>query len=361
VARVEQDEARERQRHDSIVLGRASPASGALAIGDRAIAELLPLLRARLEKRPLSPSLLEMMAGCGFRTLCERILDLKPPDERSEELAPNESGTVRHRCLHAGFEALRQAGLLPLQGGDRRGLELQTLLGAARAALDAYEREEPVGHPTVWAAERHTIERQLGRLYGRELADPGWEPSYFELEFQQPPAEPTGPAPRPPLRLDLPSGAALLGGKIDRVDRAGAKLRVIDYKSGSIGGRARHLEDDLGKSELQLAIYALLVRQALAPGAPVDAAYLSIVEAKLSKTMGDIGEKQGIDLDLFLATDETSRARCRAEGRLNLVDRIGELLAETRAGHFPVTPGNCGYCDHVSACRVGPYYEERSY
>jgi hypothetical protein len=33
-------------------------------------------------------------------------------------------------------------------------------------------------------------------------------------------------------------------------------------------------------------------------------------------------------------------------------------VARARAGDFPVTPGNCRYCDHVSACRVGPYYEE---
>jgi hypothetical protein len=161
VAQVAQLAERERRRREAIIAGRADPASGALAGGSEGAAELLARLVARLERKPLSPSLLELMAGCGFRALCDRILDLGPPEERGEELAANEGGTVRHACLKAAFEALGREGLLPLEGGTRRRRELQTFLGGANAALDAYEREAPVGHPTVWAAERRTIVRQL--------------------------------------------------------------------------------------------------------------------------------------------------------------------------------------------------------
>jgi RecB family exonuclease len=405
---------RERRRREAIVAGRADPVSGALAVGESA-ASLAAELVARLEKKPFSPSLLELMAGCGFRALCDRILDLGPPEERGEELAANEGGTVRHRCLHAGFEALRREGLLPLRGGERRRRELQTLLGGARAEMEAYEREAPIGHPTMWAAEKRIVERQLTRVYGRELSDGDWEPAYFELEFRRasigsggpsaaqpsasaapgglPPLRPVGgtppdpaasqmlahplrpsptpqlslfarPAPpgdesrREPLLLSLPGGPALLGGKIDRVDRRPGGLRVIDYKTGGIASKQRNLADGFGQTQLQLAIYALLVREALGKGSTVDAAYISISEAAISKTIAALCEQDAIDLDLFLATDEASRARCREEGLPNLVERIAQLVARARAGDFPVTPGNCRYCDHVSACRVGPYYEE---
>jgi RecB family exonuclease len=374
VAQVAQLAERERRRREAIIAGRADPASGALAGGSEGAAELLARLVARLERKPLSPSLLELMAGCGFRALCDRILDLGPPEERGEELAANEGGTVRHACLKAAFEALGREGLLPLEGGTRRRRELQTFLGGANAALDAYEREAPVGHPTVWAAERRTIVRQLVRVYGRELTDRGWEPAYFELGFQReaggdpaqaPPQLSLWAQPRPadeprrdPIRLDLPGGAVLLGGKVDRVDRRAGGLRVIDYKTGGIDSKQRHLAEGFGETQLQLAIYALLVRQALAPASTVDAAYISISEAKLSKTIATVCGQQEVDLELFLATDDASRARCRDEQLPNLVERIATLVARARAGEFPVTPGDCRYCDHVSACRVGPYYEE---
>ncbi|MHB8420893.1 MAG: PD-(D/E)XK nuclease family protein [Myxococcales bacterium] len=359
---------RERRRHLAIREARADPTSGGLLSAEDA--ELGETLRARLFGRPLSPKLLSLLANCGFRALCEVVLRLGPRAERDEQLDPRESGNVRHRCLRDGFLALARSGLLPLAGGDRRERELEVFLGAARAALDGYESEEPVGHPLVWAAERRAIERQLRRLYGRELEDPGWLPTWFELPFA-PGGGPVGqlslfaPAEdlaslRPPLSIDLPGGSVLLGGRLDRVDRSVApgRLRIIDYKSSGLGTHVRRLARGFGESELQLAVYALLARHGLAAGGAVDAAYVSIADAELNGSIAALAGKQGIDLDLFLAVDPASRERCRAEGLPNLAERIGELVAGASRGELPVTPGDCRGCDYASACRVGGYYEE---
>ncbi|HUB06088.1 MAG TPA: PD-(D/E)XK nuclease family protein, partial [Myxococcales bacterium] len=362
---VLETEDRERRRRVAISEGRTDPTSGALLVesGHAPIAEAL---RARLLDRPLTPRILSGLAACGFRAFCELIVRLRLPEERGEQMDPRDGGNVRHRCLRDAFAALARAGLLPLVGGERRGRELEVFLGAARAALDAYEAEAPVGHPLVWAAERRTIERQLRRVYGRELSDPGWTPTWFELPFaagsstgQLSLFDPSGrPESRPALRLELATGHAFLGGRLDRVDQKPGALRVIDYKTSGLPSLVDRLRHGFRESDLQLAIYALLAREGLAPGADVDAVYLSLTDAKVGESLGEIGSKAGTDLGLFFALDAPRRERCRAEGLPNLAERIGELVERALRGDFPVTPGDCRGCDYFGSCRVGAFYEE---
>ncbi|MHB1846546.1 MAG: PD-(D/E)XK nuclease family protein, partial [Deltaproteobacteria bacterium] len=357
-ARIRELRAREGARRVAIQARRAAPTNGRLS-GET----LLRALGKRLEfppERPLSASTLNRLAACGFRAFVEKILGIAPPTERGDELEAREAGTVRHRCLRASFEALRREGLLPLQGGERRERELLVMLEAARAELDLVERELPTGHPVAWRASRRGIERRLVQLHARELSDPGWTPTHFELGFTAAPSDGQGPDPsRPPMRLELSTGPAWLGGAIDRVDLAPGALRVIDYKSGGRASYAKRLQSGFGVTELQLAVYALLAREALAPGAGrVDAAYLSIEDAELTKGVAELCAEQGIDLGRFLSTDEEERGEARRAGQPNLVARIEELVGQARRGELPATPGDCGTCDCVAACRVGPAFEE---
>ena len=188
--------ARERElaRRRAIPEGVAAPASGGLDSPD-----LLAALGAALSfpvERPLTPSLLSRLAACGFRALAEELLRIRAPGERGDQLDALEGGSLRHRCLRRIFEALAREGLLPLLGGERRSKELGLWLSAAREELDLFEKEGATGRPAVWAAERRSIERQLVRLYGRELGDDaGFVPTHFELPFRSAsarrPAEPS--------------------------------------------------------------------------------------------------------------------------------------------------------------------------
>jgi hypothetical protein len=69
-------------------------------------------------------------------------------------------------------------------------------------------------------------------------------------------------------------------------------------------------------------------------------------------------EEQGIDPDAFLSADPEVRARCRAEGTPNVLERVTELLSAARTGALAVQPGDCQHCKLVAACRVGPRYLE---
>ncbi len=361
-AEVRELRERERSRREAIRARRAAPTNGRLA--DPALREPLARLLAFPPEKPLSASTLDRLAACGFRAFAEKLLRVLPPTERGDELEAREAGSVRHRALRAAFEALRRERLLPLQGGARRGRELDVMLAAARAELDLAEREAPTGHPVAWRAERASFERRLVRIHDRELGDPGWLPERFELSFGAGPPREGAPPPSepalPPLPLELESGPAALGGAIDRVDVQPGALRVIDYKSGRADGYQKRLLRGLGETQLQLLVYALLARERLAPGAKVDAAYLSIEDGELTKGVEEICGAQRLELGLLLSLDPRERARARAEGRPNLLARIEELVGAARRGELPATPGHCRGCDYVAACRVGPDYAEEA-
>ena len=125
-----------------------------------------------------------------------------------------------------------------------------------------------------------------------------------------------------------------LRGKADRVDRAGDRLVVIDYKTGRAEPYVGLGADNpvAGGSRLQLPVYAYAARAAFgAPDTPVEAAYWFVGR----------GENRRIGYDVDARVDEIFDATVRA-----IVDGI-------EAGCFvanPPPPGprpfvSCQYCD----------------
>ena len=298
---------------------------------------------------PLSASSLERLAGCGFRALAGTVFGLRQPEEREEDLDSRDRGTLLHACLEHGFLALRAASLLPLCGGARRAQEVDVFLTAVRAELTAREGRSEVGHPAVWRAARRTTERELLRVLSAEqAATDGFVPTDFELYFGRDRETPI---------LAVASGDVRLGGRIDRVDRAPGRLRVIDYKSGTLDMRNQRLRREYAGRELQLAHYALAFHLG-EPDTDIDAAFYSVREAKLSVSLSKACEADGLTLATFLDASAQGRARARETETHNLPNHIEDALGRARAGHFPVAPGDCGYCDFAAACRVGGRYEE---
>jgi hypothetical protein len=76
------------------------------------------------------------------------------------------------------------------------------------------------------------------------------------------------------VKLDIAPFKAVVGGKIDRVDRKGDSIRVIDYKTGkdklsfeSIGSLFIR-DSKRNKAAFQTLLYALLYRNNFLQGAP---------------------------------------------------------------------------------------------
>jgi ATP-dependent helicase/nuclease subunit B len=266
---------------------------------------------------PVSAHQLEDHATCGFRTLGKRLLRIEVDDRDDAELGARERGTLLHRCLERFFRRLREEGRLPLRGLPE---EMATLRQVAGEEMDAFALEEHVGHRALWELKRAELLESLAAVIESDQ-----EALPLELErrfgFEDPESWPA-------LRI----GDIHVRGIVDRIDRLpDGTLLVLDYKSGRVASLAPRLKPEaMLAPEFQLALYAELLRQR-EPSARVDAAYLSLRDAQLTRTL----RENGVDPDA-----------------LPLAQGVQERVARMRAGRLEVRPLACDYCDLKPVCRL---------
>jgi ATP-dependent helicase/nuclease subunit B len=269
------------------------------------------------EQAPLSAHQLEDHATCAFRTLGKRLLHIEVDDRDDAELGSRERGTLLHRCLEQFFRRMRDEARLPLRGGPE---EIAVLREIAGAEMDAFAEEQHVGHRALWELKRIELLESLVAVVEseREAAPVELERAFgFDDE-----------ASWPPLRI----GDVHVRGIVDRIDRlADGTLLVLDYKSGRLASLSPRLKPQaLLAPEFQLALYAEMV-QKRHPSARVDAAYVSLRDARRTATLRD----NGID-----------------PGALPLAAAVQDRVAKMRSGHFAVRPLSCDYCELKPLCRL---------
>ena len=269
------------------------------------------------ERAPLSAHQIEDYATCAFRTLGKRLLHIDVDDRDDAELDLRERGKLLHLCLEKFFRRMRDEARLPLRGTEE---ELAALRAIAGEEMDAFAEEQHVGHRTLWELKRVELLEWLVAVVESER-----EAAPLELErsfgFDD---EDSWPA----LRI----GDVHVRGIVDRIDRlADGTLLVLDYKSSRLAKLSPRLKKEaLLAPEFQLALYAEMVRQRY-PSARVDAAYVSLREARRTPTLRD----SGIDA-----------------AALPLAAAVQERVARMRSGHFAVRPLSCDYCDLKPICRL---------
>ena len=299
---------------------------------------------------PLSASRLETHSTCGFKHFAGRLLGVPDEEDQTDDLQSRERGELIHACLEGFFGRMQREGRLPLRGGPHRDAELATLLEEADAAMVRFAAVQHVGSPSVWKVRQSEIHRKLRRLLDAEASAEG-VPRDFEQGFGG------KDAPLPPLRILSPDGSASVSiqGRIDRIDaHAGGRELVLDYKAGGVEGLRKKLKlETLCKPEFQLPIYVAAIAQQR-PGASVDAAYLSVGSAQRTATLRDAMLKKKGDPDALLELDPARRQllRERVPPPPNLADAVWERVDQMRAGHFPVAPLSCEFCDLTAICRI---------
>jgi hypothetical protein len=132
------------------------------------------------------------------------------------------------------------------------------------------------------------------------------------------------------------TGSLAVSGRIDRVDRRGGELVVVDYKTG----RSALSEDD-ARGSLALALYVLGVRRTF------------------RRACSQV-ELHHLPTGRVLAWEHTEASLERHVGRATAI--AAEVAAATGAlgsgadpdEAFPARPGTlCGWCDFVRVCPVG--------
>lgn len=226
----------------------------------------------------LSASALEGYARCSFHFFHRNVLGLEsePPPERTLDQDPRRLGALYHRLLRDLFAALGEAGLLPLtpEGLPRARRLIRPTLEALLAARPLWLQEGP---PALWEARRRRLVEDVDRLLELEADEGarGWQPATLERGF--------GLVGEEPPVLEFGGARLALAGRIDRLDRGPAGLRVLDYKTGRLKPSEHRPGDLRGGQRIQLALYHRAVpRLDDVPGAgelPVEGAYVGVTAA----------------------------------------------------------------------------------
>ena len=204
-------------------------------------------------ERGLSPTALETYARCPFQFFARHALGLEPLDRPEEILGPSpaEFGELGHEVLKTFYRALIDGGYF---AGKAATVDVETTLQAvaARAFAD-YEENHPVGYPLAWESLKDGLVqllRQVIALDLAELANSGFAPVSLETAV-------TG---RLPADWPEPLTGLAIRGRMDRIDRNDARLRVIDYKFkfGANPSNPRHESHPLCSARREIAAALLL-------------------------------------------------------------------------------------------------------
>ena len=274
----------------------------------------------------LSPSGAADYVTCPYRFFLSRVLGVRalPEPEETLEIAAVDRGNLVHRVLErlvAGF--LDAGGDWATHLADAEG-QIDPLIEGELARLPDGIR----GLPVSWERIREQVVEDLRSYLAGQLVqatgDDQLQPVAVERTFAA-----------VPISLGEQSeGASLsIAGRVDRVDRTGRGLRIVDYKTGSA---ARQRADDyrVGKS-FQLPFYLLATSATEQRALATCVAELHFVSSRGNFTVLRL---DGADLH----TDA------------RLLEQLATIRAGIESGSFFYRPGtaraNCKFCDFTHVC-----------
>ena len=225
-----------------------------------------------------SASQLNAYGVCPFRFFAARLLNLEALEEPEEGLDPQILGLINHRILEHTYARITDEKLPIAPEHQPRALAI--LEAAARVVLDDAPREFGFRVTPIWQHEQAEIVRRLAALVALDFSATaplvvhgGQRPeahpvaaqigAQTRVPFWQ--EAPFGLRGAPALELDGEVGRVRVRGLIDRLDRAGDRVVVIDYKTGS----TPHKTNDMAEGrDFQMLLYLAAARALLAQGAP---------------------------------------------------------------------------------------------
>ncbi len=280
----------------------------------------------------LSASSLSDYASCPYRFFLRKVLGLRGVEEPEEilEIGAAERGTLVHRILERFILQFLVSGEPWPAFLDRAEEELRTIEDEEFSLLPAGKS----GVPLSWAIVMDQVRADL-RTYlaaERAMGAEGWIPISAEESFVR-------------VEVGASPNTLLVRGKVDRIDRRGNDLRVVDYKTGSVRERADGYRDG---SSLQLPIYMAAARSNHATDLP------------------------GLHAEYHYVSRRARFTRIGLDGASIAADsRFDDVVATFRNGiaggaFFPVPGGarrpNCAFCDFSRLChsRVADHHVQKA-
>lgn len=271
----------------------------------------------------------ETYASCPFRFFMERVLAIPEDQPPDTAIDPRDRGLMLHGILRALHEQFAGQSVAEIPEEDM----LAALDGCVESIFEPLLRFGSPHVRTLWRVERVRARKLLARHLRTAASkdDTQWKPEQFEVSFGRGRREAIESSDRPEeFVLQTPAGPIRFSGQIDRIDRAGDAVRIVDYKTSLL---IRKQDAQSGES-LQLPIYAL-AWDALHANHPCREA-----------TFVEIGSHKRVDA--FTAADDWEELADTVRAR------VAKLADGIRAGQFPPSApkkGGCLACSARRACR----------
>ncbi len=266
---------------------------------------------------------------CNFKFFARRLLNLEPFETPEEGMDARQLGTLQHAILEQTYREIQAQGLTITPENTDAALEI--LRTVAAVVLADAPRRLRFRASALWADEKEIVLRRLIQLVKLDFAEdspirkkyPGARrPDQFEQQFGF----------REAAYLDLGAEQIRLRGVIDRMDRIGDRVVIIDYKSGSTKIPTSEIEK--GRN-FQMLVYLAAAQSLIGVENVAGGVFLHISNRSVS---GD------------MTPDDPAIDAGKAH--------IRRLLTSGRAGRFyaranGMDSGKCtSHCDFAQFCRV---------
>jgi CRISPR/Cas system-associated exonuclease Cas4 (RecB family) len=222
------------------------------------IEALIKLSEGNSRFKGISPSALNTYMECRLRFYLRHIAKIKEPDEVEEDLDARVLGNFLHQVMeffYIEIKKIKKSNLVEPQDFDNTGDLVLNLIDKAFIESYRLEPDKPVRYEGQRLVVREVVKRFVHRILEMDKA---YAPFHIEL-LEQGGIEYK-------ISIDQYPGSTLLSGKIDRVDRKGDLVRVIDYKTGkdrldfeSIASLFSR-DGKRNKAAFQTLLYALLYK-----------------------------------------------------------------------------------------------------
>jgi len=244
----------------------------------------LPALEKTLEK--ISVTAVKDYKECAYRFYLKHCLGLKKVNDDATELGHDDFGILIH-------EILRRFGAK--DSPVRKSKSANEIENFLTIMLDEYVREHY--DDTLMS----TVEIQIERARQRLKAFAQWQAKWRHDKYEIVDVE---------FKLDDPASPMIanvqLRGQIDRIDRKGDELFVLDYKTGDAGPQEKHYSEKRGWIDFQLPLYHHILKES---GYAKNGDTIRLGYVTISKNLNNVRE-QMVDWDETVVDEGIAEAKC---------------------------------------------------
>jgi hypothetical protein len=329
------------------------PASAILIPKDQKITNILSKyeIDGQQQRKPrLSPSAINVWLDCRLKFYFQYVVEIRERDEVQERIDPAVFGNLAHyslEFLYKGFN--KRKGRFHLYPEDFDDLSVNWISPAVELAIRKHF--SLADHEEMALSGQLVIARDVLQRYIKRLLEVDKSYAPFEIISLEGSKNYTAD-----IGIDLPDGKKTVGlkGIIDRVDRVGDTIRLVDYKSGSdkknfpdIDSLFDRNNKQRNKAAMQTMMYGLLYK----------ASYEGVLNHPLKPAVFNLKDIFNEEFNPYLimgVRNSKQEINSYQEYESEFVAALGACLSEIFHPDVPFDQTEdeavCNYCPYKSIC-----------